>query len=523
MIFIIFLFIFQICFFQTLISGDGKLSEDLFLANKNEMKELRLRNNLKKSCSLSSVRYKFSYQHIDFSSNISLGCLFSASFSLLTKKYFLSKNYKNIFFLCYIGSLFLPFFISARKVKNIHYSFTYENMLKNFEKLKVKIFSKNIFSLINKEKIFIDYYINFFKKTDIFSILQDHDDINKYKALMNFFLVKDESAKKETIKKYFQYVIMIDQDRKTDTKSIFFPEHLDKSLILEFSDGQCLKIIDIYYKNKIDSIVDVFNEIYSGEKNKKEDILSDINKNKINSILDGFDEMYLECKKKKIENILSHINTDILLKIVLNQKLSQEIYTYIMENFRYEIIHEINKKHREVSRIQEEVQFSNDFEIYENNKREIENTQKREEQMVRAFFFDKLDLKTIFEKNINNLIAFPKLIYTYFFYDYLPIVNFFKDCKDDDEIAKILSILFYYNRYFTSDNNKDPKEFFFKIITSSDLGDIAKNLISSEFFKVSEEDFESVLNLKFCYGKTQAVGRYHELLTELKNKHKLLF
>lgn len=364
-------------------------------------------------------------------------------------------------------------------------------MLNNFEKLKVKVFSKNIFSKIDKRKIFIDYYKSFLNKTDTFPF-QEENDINKYKVLIKFFLAKNGSVEKEIIKKYFQYVMMIDQDRVTNTESIFFPKNLNKFLILEFSDEECLKIIDIYYKDKIDLLVDVFNEVYLENKNK-------------------------------IKNILSKINEDILLKIVLNEKLSQKIYTYIMENFRFEIIHEINKKYGEVSRIEEEVEFSDDFEMYENNKREIENAQKQEEQKVRAFLFNKLDMKTIFEQNINNHIVFSKLMYNDFFYDYPPIVNFFKDCKEDDEMARILSFLFYYDRRSISHKNKDSRELFFKIITSPDLEDKVNKIISSRSFTVLEKDFESVLTLKFCYGKTEAVKQYHGLLSELENKNKILF
>lgn len=501
MMFIILLFIFQICFFETLISGDDELFEKsleknkcerIFLDNQNKIKEIRVsRPDLNKKYNTLAIKYKFNYQYLSYFSSIGFGLLFFSPFFFLIKKDNISSNYKNIFSICFLSSLFLPLVISVREAKKIHYSFTYENMLNDFEKLKVKVFTKNIFSLIDRKTIFIDYYENFFKKTDTLFTLQG-DDINKYKVLMNFFLAKDESAKKEIIKKYFQYVIMIDQDRGIDAGSIFFPEYLNKSLILELSDEQCLKIIKTYYKDKIDSIVDAFNEIYSKE-------------------------------QKKIKNILSDMNEDILLKIVLNQKLSQKIYTYIMENFRYEIVHEINKKYGEVSRIAEEVEFSNNFEIYENNKREIENAQKQEEQEVRAFCFNKLDIETIFEKNINNHIAFSRLIYNNFFYDYLPIVNFFKNCKRDDNIAEILSLLFYYARYFISDKNKDSKELFFKIITSPNLGDRAKKIIFSQLFTVLEKDFESILNLKFCYGKTEAVRRYHELLTELESKNKILF
>ena len=291
---------------------------------------------------------------------------------------------------------------------------------------------------------------------------------------------------------------MIDQDKKIDTESIFFPKNLNKFVILEFSDEQFLQIIDKYYKDKIDEIVDIFNEVYWE-------------------------------KQKKVENILSRINENILLKILLNQKLSKNIYTYIMENFRFEIVAEINKKQGEISRIKEEVEFLNHFEIYENEKREIENTQKQEEQKRRTLFLNGGNLERIFLNNINNPIAFSKLIYNNFFYDYKEIVDFLKHYSKEnssiDKIAEMLSILFNYNRRLSQTNfHKDSKEVFFKIITSLDLlEDKVKKIISSKLFTVLEKDFESVLSLKFCYGQTEAVKRYHELLTMLENKNKIVF
>lgn len=407
----------------------------------------------------------------------------------LNKEYSLSGNYKNIFSFCF---LFLPFFISARQAKKIHYSFTYENMLNNFEKLRAEVFTKNFFSLIDRKTIFIDYYMNFFNKTNTFPFKQDNN-ITKYKVLMNFFLAENESDKKEIIKKYSQYLIMIDQDRTRDGESIFFPKNLNEFLILEFSDEQCLKIIDMYYRDKIDGIVDVFNLGYLK-------------------------------KQKQIENILSHMNEDILLKIVLNQKLSKKIYTYIMENFRFQIVSEINKKQGEVSRI-EEVEFLKHFEIYENEKREIENTQKEEEQKKRALFLEGLNLERFFSPNIYNPIALTRLIYNNFYYDYLPIVSFFKNCRDSclDNIAEILSYLFH-EKNFKIHPERKPKEIFFKIITSPDLlEDKVKKIIFSKLFEVSENDFEDVLTLKFCYGKKEEIKRYYELLSILEKKNTISF
>ncbi len=196
-----------------------------------------------------------------------------------------------------------------------------------------------------------------------------------------------------------------------------------------------------------------------------------------------------------------------------------------MENFRFEIVAEINKKQGEVSRIEEEVEFLNCFKNYENEKREIENTQKQEEQKRRTLFLNGLNLETILRKNINNPIALSRLIYNNFYYDYSPIVSFFNNCDDShlDNIAKILSYLFY-EENFKIHSGGNPKEIFFKIITSTDFSkDAANKVISSKLFRVLEKDFESVLSLKFCYGQTEAVKRYHELLTMLENKNRIVF
>lgn len=497
--FFLFIFIFQICFFQTVISMEEYLIEQVpykehqkFLQNQRDMQRIRKNwSNINKRFNVLPVKYKFSYKHISFFGNITLGSLCFASVLFLKEKYSFSKN---IFFVCSLGFLFLPFLISKGQAKKFHYSLTYENMLNNFEKLRAEVFIEKFFSLIDKKTIFIDYYNNFFKKTDFYTY--EYDDIRKYKVLMNFFLAKDESEKKNIIKEHFEYLIKIDLDKGRDRESIFFPKNLNKFVILEFSDEQFLQIIDTYYKDRIDEIVDLFNKVYCD---------------------------------RRIENILSRINENILLKILLNQKLSKNIYTYIMENFRFEIVAEINKKQGEISRINEEVEFLNHFEIYENEKREIENTQKQEEQKRRIFFFNGVNLERIFLNNINNPIAFSKLIYNNFFYDYKEIVDFLKHYSKEnssiDKIAEMLSILFNYNSGLSQTNfHKDSKEVFFKIITSLDLlEDKVKKIISSELFTVLEKDFESVLSLKFCYGQTEAVKRYHELLTMLENKNKIVF
>lgn len=497
--FFLFIFIFQICFFQTVISMEEYLIEQVlskedrkFLQNQRDMQEIRKNwSNINKRFNVLPVKYKFSYKHLVLLNNFNLGmCCGVVPFTFLQYKYSIFKDNKKVLFLD-VFFLFLPFFISKGQAKKIHYSFTYENMLNNFEKLRAEVFIEKFFSLIDKKTIFIDYYNNFFKKTDFYTY--EYDDIRKYKVLMNFFLAKDESEKKNIIKEHFEYLIKIDLDKGRDRESIFFPKNLNEFFILEFSDEQFLQIIDTYYKDRIDEIVDLFNKVYCD---------------------------------RRIENILSRINENILLKILLNQKLSKNIYTYIMENFRFEIVAEINKKQGEISRINEEVEFLNHFEIYENEKREIENTQKQEEQKRRICFFNGVNLERIFLNNINNPIAFSKLIYNNFFYDYKEIVDFLKRYSNEnssiDKIAEMLSILFNYNSRLSQTNfHKDSKEVFFKIITSLDLlEDKVKKIISSKLFTVLEKDFESVLSLKFCYGQTEAVKRYHELLTMLENKNK---
>lgn len=197
--FFLFIFIFQICFFQTVISMEEYLIEQVpykehqkFLQNQRDMQRIRKNwSNINKRFNVLPVKYKFSYKHISFFGNITLGSLCFASVLFLKEKYSFSKN---IFFVCSLGFLFLPFLISKGQAKKFHYSLTYENMLNNFEKLRAEGFIEKVFSLIDKKTIFIDYYINFFKKTDFYTY--EYDDIRKYKILMNFFLAKDDLAKK---------------------------------------------------------------------------------------------------------------------------------------------------------------------------------------------------------------------------------------------------------------------------------------------------------------------------------------
>lgn len=72
--FFLFIFIFQICFFQTVISMEEYLIEQVpykehqkFLQNQRDMQRIRKNwSNINKRFNVLPVKYKFSYKHISF-------------------------------------------------------------------------------------------------------------------------------------------------------------------------------------------------------------------------------------------------------------------------------------------------------------------------------------------------------------------------------------------------------------------------------------------------------------------------